>query len=90
MFRGKIVEGHNNVTKYYQGAEGLKTGYHSKSGYNLATVATKNNKSLFAVVTGGKTASLRDQKMIKLLDNFFRTKTIQICRINLGSQRYQL
>jgi D-alanyl-D-alanine carboxypeptidase (penicillin-binding protein 5/6) len=71
VFRGNIVNGHNRVTQYYQGAEGLKTGYTTPAGFNLVTTASKNGKSLIAVVTGGKTATSRDKKMVGLLDRHF-------------------
>ncbi|XVN41528.1 MAG: D-alanyl-D-alanine carboxypeptidase family protein [Rickettsia endosymbiont of Argas persicus] len=71
MFRGNLINGHNHVTKNYQGAEGLKTGFTNSAGYNLVTTASRNGKSLIAVVTGGKSAASRDQKMIGLLDQHF-------------------
>lgn len=71
VFRGNIVNGHNHVTKNYQGAEGLKTGFTNPAGYNLVTTASRNGKSLIAVVTGGKSAASRDQKMVGLLNQHF-------------------
>lgn len=71
VFRGDIINGHNHVTKNYRGAEGLKTGFTNPSGYNLVTTASRNGKSLIAVVTGGRSAASRDQKMIRLLDQHF-------------------
>ena len=71
VFRGVIINGHNEVTKNYQGAEGLKTGYHAQAGYNLVTTASRDGKSLIAIVTGSKSAASRDQKMINLLDQHF-------------------
>lgn len=71
VFRGNIVNGHNHVTKNYQGAEGLKTGFTNPAGYNLVTTASRNGKSLIAVVTGGKSAATRDQKMVGLLNQHF-------------------
>ncbi|ADE29915.1 D-alanyl-D-alanine carboxypeptidase family protein [Rickettsia prowazekii] len=76
VFRGNVVNGHNSVTKHYQGAEGMKTGFHTPAGYNLVTTASRNNKSLIAVITGGKSAASRDQKMMRLLDHHFGVKTI--------------
>ncbi|WP_341787735.1 D-alanyl-D-alanine carboxypeptidase family protein [Rickettsia endosymbiont of Cantharis rufa] len=76
IFRGNIVNGHNRITKNYQGAEGMKTGFHTPAGYNLVTTASRNGKSLIAVVTGGKSAASRDQKMIGLLDQHFGVKPI--------------
>lgn len=71
VFRGNVINGHNRITKNYQGAEGMKTGFHTPSGYNLVTTASRNGKSLIAVVTGGRSAASRDQKMIGLLDQHF-------------------
>ncbi len=71
VFRGNIVRGHNKVNEIYEGVEGLKTGYTIPAGYNLITVATRNNKSLVAIVTGGISAKSRDQQMVKLLDTHF-------------------
>ncbi|MFK8040243.1 MAG: D-alanyl-D-alanine carboxypeptidase family protein [Rickettsiaceae bacterium] len=71
MFKGQMIAGHNRVTKDYPGAEGLKTGYTAKSGYNLATIASRKNKALVGVVIGGSTANARDIKMMNLLDQHF-------------------
>lgn len=70
-FAGKIVTGHNKVTKNYKGAEGMKTGFTCPSGFNLITTATKEGKTLLGVVTGSPTAKYRDTKMVKLLDKHF-------------------
>jgi D-alanyl-D-alanine carboxypeptidase (penicillin-binding protein 5/6) len=71
VYKGNVINGHNNVTANYAYAEGLKTGYTGPSGFNLVTVASKYNKTLVGVVTGSPTASSRDQKMVKLLDENF-------------------
>jgi len=54
-FRGKTVHGHNRVVASYMGAEGLKTGFTCPSGYTLITTASREDKSLIAVVTGSST-----------------------------------
>ncbi len=71
IFKGKTINGHNRVTATYPGAEGLKTGYHTPAGCNLITVATRGNKSLVGVVTGRKSAAVRDRQMVELLDKHF-------------------
>ncbi|MDD9334574.1 D-alanyl-D-alanine carboxypeptidase family protein [Candidatus Tisiphia endosymbiont of Metellina segmentata] len=71
VFRGNIVRGHNKVNETYEGVEGLKTGYTTPAGYNLITAATRQNKSLVAIVTGGKSAESRNMQMVKLLDTHF-------------------
>jgi D-alanyl-D-alanine carboxypeptidase (penicillin-binding protein 5/6) len=83
-FKDKVYHGHNHVTKNYQGAEGLKTGYIASSGFNLVTAATRNDKSLIGVVIGGKTAKSRDNKMIALLDKHFgqRSQNIRVAQKN--------
>lgn len=70
-YKGKTYVGHNAITANYEGAEGLKTGFTSKSGYNLISVATKNGKTLAALVAGSKNKNSRDQRMIALLDKYF-------------------
>jgi D-alanyl-D-alanine carboxypeptidase (penicillin-binding protein 5/6) len=73
-FRGKIIEGHNYITKNYDGAEGLKTGYTIPAGWNLVTTASRGNKTIVAVVTGGTSRQYRDNKMLKLLDKYFEVQ----------------
>lgn len=70
-FRGRTITGHNKVTKNYPGAEGLKTGYISQSGFNIVSSASKDKKTVFAAVLGGKTSQERDVLMFKLLDASF-------------------
>lgn len=70
-FRGKTINGHNRVVENYAGAEGLKTGFTCPAGYNLITTASRGNKSLVGVVTGGKSWASRDKTMISLLDKHF-------------------
>lgn len=74
QFRGNIVNGHNLVTANYAGAEGLKTGYTKAAGCNLITTASRGNKSLIGVVTGERSAGLRNAKMVALLNEHFDTK----------------
>ena len=89
-YKGKMVRGHNMVAATYPGAEGLKTGYHTPAGCNLITVATRGRKSLVGVVTGRKNVSIRDQKMVELLDTHFgvkKTKKIAKKLPNLSKKR---
>lgn len=70
-YNGKTYVGHNAVTATYRGAEGLKTGFTSKSGYNLCTVATRGNSTLVGLVIGSKSAKERNERMVSLLDKYF-------------------
>lgn len=83
-FRGKTIKGHNKVTETYPGAEGLKTGFHTPAGCNLITSATRGNKNLVAVVTGSRSSSIRDKKMVLLLDKYFGTSNRTIKRRGRG------
>lgn len=73
---GKTIRSHNHVLRQYEGADGLKTGYINASGFNLATSARRNNRTLVGVVFGGTTAGWRDRHMMTLLDNAFQSATM--------------
>lgn len=49
-----------------QGIYGLKTGYHGTSGYNILVMGEQDNLTLFYVLLGGRTAKIRDQKVLHL------------------------
>lgn len=76
-YKGRTIRGHNKVTRTYAGAEGMKTGYTSKAGYNLITSAVQEGKNLVGVVTGGFTSAKRDKKMTYLLDTYFKKHKLQ-------------
>lgn len=67
VFRGKVLKGHNYVLDMYPGADGLKTGYTSASGYNLVTSVQKNGRRYVGVVLGYPTDKARDREMVDLL-----------------------
>ncbi len=67
-YRGKTYRSHNRLMDSYAGMDGLKTGYISASGFNLASSAQRNNRRLIGVVFGGKTSKSRNKRMEKLLD----------------------
>lgn len=73
---GRTIRTHNHVLRQYDGADGLKTGYVNASGFNLATSARRNGRSLVGVVFGGKTAGWRDRHMMSLLDDGFQQATM--------------
>ena len=71
-YKNTLYKGHNHVTANLKGAEGMKTGFTSKSGWNLVTTAKRGSKRLVGVVLGGHTAKTRDSKMMTLLNNHFK------------------
>jgi D-alanyl-D-alanine carboxypeptidase len=70
-FRGSVIHNHNHLLDWYDGADGIKTGYIGASGYNLAASAVRNGRRLIGVVMGGPSASSRDRDMAALLDRGF-------------------
>lgn len=71
-YNGRTYYTHNKVSRYYDGADGLKTGYVNASGFNLATSVRKFGEDIVAVVLGGRTSKSRDNHMIALLDRALR------------------
>lgn len=70
-YAGTTFRGHNKFLARYAGADGLKTGYISASGYNLAGSAKRDGTRLIGVVFGGKSANQRDSHLATLMDKGF-------------------
>jgi len=70
-FRGRTIRSHNHLLDWYDGADGIKTGYIRASGFNLAASAVRDGHRLIGVVMGGPSARTRDQQMADLLDQGF-------------------
>jgi D-alanyl-D-alanine carboxypeptidase len=68
---GRSFEGHNNLLKFFDGADGLKTGYTRISGFNLASSASRGSTRLISVVMGGRSARDRDVQTAQLLEAEF-------------------
>ncbi len=67
-FRGKTINGHNNLMYRYKGMDGIKTGYTNASGFNLVSAVEKDGRRVIGVVMGGRTAASRDKIMERLID----------------------
>lgn len=64
----------------YDGANGVKTGYTGNAGRCLVTSATKNGRTLIAVVLGCGTKKQRTEDSIKLLNYGFENfEIVDIC-----------
>jgi D-alanyl-D-alanine carboxypeptidase len=70
-YRGRPLDNHNRMLGSYDGADGLKTGYTSASGFNLVMSAMRDNRRLIGVVMGGDSAGRRDRQMADLMDRGF-------------------
>ncbi|THV23139.1 D-alanyl-D-alanine carboxypeptidase family protein [Peteryoungia ipomoeae] len=67
-FRGRTINGHNNLMYRYKGMDGIKTGYTNASGFNLVSAVEHDGRRVVGVVLGGRTAASRDKIMEKLID----------------------
>lgn len=74
-FAGQRVTNHNHLMSWYEGADGIKTGFISAAGFNLAASAVRDNRRLIGVVLGGPSPFARDKYMAKLLDAGFAGTT---------------
>lgn len=71
VYAGRAHRNHNRLMTWYEGADGIKTGFINAAGFNLAASAVRDNKRLIGVVLGGPSPVARDQYMGKLLDASF-------------------
>lgn len=67
-FNGVTYKNYNNMLGSYPGADGLKTGWISSSGYNLTASATRDGYRVIGVVFGARTPAERKQDMTALFD----------------------
>jgi D-alanyl-D-alanine carboxypeptidase len=70
-YGGRKLPNHNRLMSRYEGMDGIKTGYIGASGFNLVGSAVRDGRRLVAVVMGGKSPLLRDNRMAELLDESF-------------------
>ncbi|MBO5121131.1 MAG: D-alanyl-D-alanine carboxypeptidase [Bacilli bacterium] len=62
----------NKLVRFYDGADGLKTGHTDNAGYCLAATAKRNGLRLVAIVLGESNASVRNNETMELLDYGFQ------------------
>src|SRR5262249_12106211 len=58
----------------FRGTNGMKTGFICASGFNMVATATRNGKTLAAVVLGAESVSDRSEMAASLLKNGFKPK----------------
>jgi D-alanyl-D-alanine carboxypeptidase len=90
VWKGKTYKTHNRLMQSYEGADGIKTGYIQKSGFQLAFSAVRQNKRLIGIYFGGNTGRQRDDKLRFYMDEAFnelkitknkKTNTNQIIKL---------
>jgi D-alanyl-D-alanine carboxypeptidase len=69
----KAISNYNLLIGRYPGADGMKTGFVCSSGFNMIGSATRNGRTLVAVVLGEKSAVGRAETAARLLDEGFDT-----------------
>lgn len=70
----------NKLVRFYDGVDGLKTGYTEKAGYCLTSTAKKNNLRLISVVIGEESIDNRTQDTVKLLNYGFSTYKVNVIK----------
>lgn len=88
----------NNLVRFYEGCDGLKTGYTEEAGYCLVATAKRAGVRLIAVVMKASTSSVRSAEITKLMNyGFSRLKAVQVYKqgetvanipVNLGESRF--
>ena len=70
----------NKLVRFYEGADGLKTGHTDAAKYCLAATAKKNGMRLIAIVLGEEESKVRNSETMALLDYGFNTKKITVVK----------
>lgn len=70
----------NRLVRFYDGVDGLKTGFTKTAGYCLTATAKKNNFRLISVVMGEDTTENRSSATVKMLNYGFNTFKINIIK----------
>lgn len=61
----------NKLVRFYDGVDGLKTGYTSSAGYCLTATAKRGNSRFIAVAMGEPDSKMRNQEISEMLDYAF-------------------
>jgi D-alanyl-D-alanine carboxypeptidase len=67
----QVLNNTNGLVGRYYGISGMKTGFVCASGFNVVTTASRNGRTLIAVVLGANSGAERTVKAAQLLDDGF-------------------
>lgn len=67
---GSTFGNHNRLLGTVRGVDGIKTGYIRSSGFNLVTSVVDRDRSIVAVVMGGRTGASRNAQMKDLISRY--------------------
>lgn len=70
----------NKLVRFYEGADGLKTGHTDAAKYCMAVTAKRGDMRLLAVVLGEETAAIRNEETSALLDYGFNQYKINLLK----------
>ena len=82
----------NKLVRFYDGVDGLKTGFTESAGYCLTATAKKDNFRLISVVMGEDSSENRSSDTVKLLNygfNTYKINTIKTTDEILGKVRVE-
>ena len=82
----------NKLVRFYDGVDGLKTGFTETAGYCLTATAKKDNFRLISVVMGEDSSENRSSDTVKLLNygfNTYKINTIKTTDEILGKVRVE-
>lgn len=88
----------NKLVRFYEGVDGLKTGYTEEAGYCLTATAKKNDMRIIAVVMGEPDSKVRNKEVSEMLDYAFaqyeihnllgKQKTLGKYEVDKASKKY--
>ena len=70
----------NKLVRFYEGADGLKTGFTDDALYTITATAKRDNLRLIAVVLGESVSKVRNQETMDLLDYGFNTYKVDLIK----------
>lgn len=82
----------NKLVRFYNGVDGLKTGFTQTAGYCLTATAKKNNLRLIAVVMGEETSDKRSSDIANMLNygfNNYKNVVLYSKENALGTKRVE-
>lgn len=82
-YKGRTYRNHNRLLGKVKGVDGIKTGFIRASGFNLVTSLQSEDRSIVAVVMGGRSGRSRNAHMIDLIRRYSPEASV-------GRDRYEI
>ena len=81
----------NKLVRFYDGVDGLKTGYTKEAGYCLTATAKKDGMRIIAVVMGEPDSKMRNKEVSEMLDySFAQYKTENLLKNKTTIGKYDV